>query len=116
MINNDGFDENVFLHLLKCLKVGGFVIFATKLNFHQDNQYEEHIQKLIDEEYWKYTAEHSFYRYDKNADGSGKFSNKKVKILTFQKTDHEEWQRKQDDIKAAEELKKKQEEEAEIKR
>jgi len=34
MINNDGFDENVFLHLLKCLKIGGFVIFATKLNFH----------------------------------------------------------------------------------
>ena len=34
MINNDGFDENVFLHLLQCLKIGGFCIFATKLNFH----------------------------------------------------------------------------------
>jgi len=39
MINNDGFDEKVFTHLLKCLKMGGFVIFATKLNFHQENQY-----------------------------------------------------------------------------
>lgn len=91
MINNDGFDERVFIDLLKCLKLGGFVIFATKLNFHQENQYEAHIQKLIDEDYWKYTSEHSFYRYDKNADGSGKFSNKKVKILSFQKVDHEAW-------------------------
>jgi len=49
MINNDGFDEKVFMHLLKCLKMGGFVIFATKLNFHQENQYEGHIQKMIDE-------------------------------------------------------------------
>ena len=37
MINNDGFDERVFIDLLKCLKLGGFVIFATKLNFHQEH-------------------------------------------------------------------------------
>ena len=91
MINNDGFDMSVFTDLLKCLKICGFVIFATKLNFHLENQYEELIQKMIDEQYWSYTAEHSFYRYDKNADGSGKFSNEKAKILTFQKTDHESW-------------------------
>jgi len=52
MINNDGFDEKVFIHLLSCLKLGGFCIFATKLNFHQENQYEAIIQKLIAEEYW----------------------------------------------------------------
>ena len=40
MINNDGFDSRVFKDLLKCLKLGGFVIFATKLNFAQENQYE----------------------------------------------------------------------------
>lgn len=44
------------------------------------------------ENYWTYTAEHSFYRYDKNADGSGKFSNKMVKVLAFQKTDHDSWE------------------------
>jgi len=43
MINNDGFDDQVFFHLWKCLKMGAFCIFATKLNFHQENQYEGHI-------------------------------------------------------------------------
>ena len=38
---------------------------------------------MKEEDYWTYTAEHSFYRYDKNADGSGKFSNKMVKILAY---------------------------------
>jgi len=37
MINNDGFDAQVFKHLLSCLKMGGFVIFATKLNFAGEN-------------------------------------------------------------------------------
>lgn len=49
---------------------------------------------MSEEEYWTYTAEHSFYRYDKNADGSGKFSNKMVKIFAYQKTDHEAWKKK----------------------
>ena len=46
---------------------------------------------MVGEDYWCYTAEHSFYRYDKNADGSGKFSNKMVKVLAFQKMDHDSW-------------------------
>ena len=53
--------------------------------------YDEFFQRLTAEHYWDYTAEHSFYRYDKNADGSGKFSNKKVKIFAFQKADHDQW-------------------------
>jgi len=69
---------------------------------------------LIDEEHWCYTAEHSFYRYDKNADGSGKFSNKKVKILTFQKTDHQVWVKKQAELAAEAEKKRKAEDEAEV--
>ena len=92
MINNDGFDQEVFKHLLSCLKLGGFVIFATKLNFSGEDQYENEIKELSRQEYWTYTAQHSFYRYDKNADGSGKFSNKMVKIFAYQKTDHEAWQ------------------------
>ena len=121
MINNDGFDSRVFKDLLKCLKLGGFVIFATKLNFAQENQYQNEIKIMTEEEYWVYTAEHSFYRYDKNADGSGKFSNKMVKILAFQKTDHDAWAEKkrireemeekiEADMKAAEEKKKKERE------
>ena len=71
--------------------MGGFVIFATKLNFAGENQYHEEMKHLAAEEYWTFTAEHSFYRYDKNADGSGKFSNKMVKIFAYQKTDHDAW-------------------------
>lgn len=37
MINNDGFDKKVFIDLLSCLKMGGFLIFATKLNISQEN-------------------------------------------------------------------------------
>lgn len=32
MINNDGWDEEVFHQMLKCVKMGGMLIFATKLN------------------------------------------------------------------------------------
>ena len=40
MINNEGFDEKVFKDLLKCCKMDGFVIFATKLSNNGDNMYE----------------------------------------------------------------------------
>lgn len=113
MINNDGFDEQIFIHLLKCCKLGGYIIFATKLNQRFENQYEEQIQTLIDQEYWKYVAEHSFFRYDRNPDGSGKFSNKKVKILAFQKTDHDSWQAEQDRIAEEKERMRRELEEAE---
>lgn len=49
MINNDGWDENVFFKLLDYVKMGGFVIFATKLNLHGDNQYGSAIEKLAAE-------------------------------------------------------------------
>lgn len=32
MINNDGWDEQIFHQLLKYVKLGGFIIFATKLS------------------------------------------------------------------------------------
>lgn len=33
MINNGGFDKKVFVDILNCLRIGGFAIFATKLNY-----------------------------------------------------------------------------------
>jgi hypothetical protein len=91
MINNDGWDEEIFHQMLKCVKMGGFLIFATKLNLTQENQYGEAMTKLSDQQYWKYITEHEFYRYDKLAPNTGKFSNKKVKIIAYQKTDHNIW-------------------------
>ena len=37
MINNNDLDEKVFLDLLSCLKLGGFVIFATKLDYFKED-------------------------------------------------------------------------------
>lgn len=91
MINNDGWDRSIFMDLLKLLKMGGFLIFATKLNLHNDNQYSDDINILEEQMHWKYVTEHTFYRYDKLCDGHGKFSNKKVKIMAYEKTDHTVW-------------------------
>merc|ERR1711981_353518 len=91
MLNNDGWNEDVFLQCLRYLKMGGFVIFTTKLNLHNENQYLEDISKISDGHYWKFVTEHTFYRYDKLCDGKGKFSNKKVKVLAYQKTDNSIW-------------------------
>ena len=33
LINNNGYDRKVFMDMLYCLKVGGFAVFATKLNY-----------------------------------------------------------------------------------
>ena len=33
LINNNGYDRKVFTDMLYCLKVGGFAVFATKLNY-----------------------------------------------------------------------------------
>jgi len=91
MINNDGWDEEVFQQMLSYVKMGGFIIFATKLNLNQENQYAPEIDKLAEEQYWKFVTEHTFYRYDKLCNGHGKFSNKMVKVLAYQKTDHNVW-------------------------
>jgi len=83
MINNDGWDEEVFLQMLDYVKMGGFIIFTSKLNLYQENQYDPAINKLSEQQYWKFVTEHTFYRYDKLCNGQGKFSNKKVKILAY---------------------------------
>ena len=77
--------------MLDWVKMGGFLIFATKLNLYQENQYGPEFEKLSTEQYWKFITEHTFYRYDKLCGGKGKFSNKMVKIVAFQKTDHNVW-------------------------
>jgi len=48
--------------------MGGTLIFATKLSFNQDNQYKEEMNKLSEQQYWKYITEHVFYKYDKITD------------------------------------------------
>lgn len=65
------------------------MIFATKLNYFKHDIYTDEIQKLSDEGYWKFTAAHQFYRYDKLADNMGKFSTKLVKIVAYEKHDHD---------------------------
>ena len=44
MINNNGFDQKVFLDLIGTVRVGGFVIFATKLNYFKHDIYTDEIQ------------------------------------------------------------------------
>lgn len=91
MINNDGWEQEAFSNLLKYVKMGGFIIFTTKLNLNQENQYHEEIEKLSTEMHWKFVTDHTFYRYDKLCGGQGKFSNKLVKVVAYQRTDHNEY-------------------------
>lgn len=86
MINNGGFDIKVFHDILKCLRIGGFAIFATKLNYLNQDIYEQEINSLKDDGYWRFTAQHVFFRYDKLCGNMGQFSNKKVKIVSYEKT------------------------------
>jgi hypothetical protein len=53
------------------------------LDLHSKNQYEPEIKELEDTGFWKFTSEHSFYRYDKLCDKVGKFSSKLVKVLCY---------------------------------
>ena len=39
MINNNDYTQKVFLDLVSCVKLGGFVVFATKLNYVGEDQY-----------------------------------------------------------------------------
>jgi len=48
MINNDGWNEDVFHKMLKQVKMGGIMIFATKLALNQENQYGEEMNKLTE--------------------------------------------------------------------
>lgn len=40
MINNDGWDKTAFQKMLSYVKMGGFIIFTTKLDLNQENQYK----------------------------------------------------------------------------
>lgn len=118
MINNDGWDKSSFETLLTYVKMGGFVIFTTKMNINQEDEYGEHINNLSDELHWKFVTEHTFYRYDKLCGNQGKFSNKLVKILAYQKTDHKEYLVREKDRlerEAIEEIQRKEEIERKIK-
>lgn len=75
--------------MLYCLKVGGFAVFATKLNYTKQDIYDGEIKQLASEGYWNFTAEHEFFRYDMLCEGMGKFSTKLVKVLAYQKQDYE---------------------------
>jgi hypothetical protein len=77
--------------MLKYAKMGGFCIFTTKLNLNQENQYGHEIDTLSEEMHWKFVTDHTFYRYDKLCGGQGKFSNKLVKVVAYQRTDHNEY-------------------------
>lgn len=83
MINNDGWDKGAFWQMLKYVKMGGFIIFTTKLNLNQENQYGYEIDSLSEEMHWKFVTDHTFYRYDKLCGGQGKFSNKLVKVVAY---------------------------------
>ena len=85
MINNGGFDDKVFKDTLKCLRVGGYAIFATKLNFYNKDIYEEMVKDLAEQGCWQFTAQHQFYRYDKLCGNMGQFSKKIVKVVAYQK-------------------------------
>jgi hypothetical protein len=83
ILNNDGYDLKIFMNLIECCQIGGFIVFATKLDLHQRNQYEPEIKHLEQNGYWQFTSEHSFYRYDKLCGKFGNFSTKKVKVLCY---------------------------------
>ena len=53
------------------------------------NEYEPQIKYLSETGHWKYDTDHTFYRYDKQFGGFGKFSNKQIKIMVFRKIDHQ---------------------------
>lgn len=73
------------------VKVGGYVIFATKLDKNNNNIYESQINSLVEDGYWRYETQHQFYRYDKLFGDMGKFSSKLVKVLVYQKNDRDQW-------------------------
>ena len=44
ILNNDGYDLKIFKNMIECCKTNGFIVFATKLDFHQKNQYTPEIK------------------------------------------------------------------------
>lgn len=91
LVNNSDLSIKIFYDLLSTVKIGGFVIFASKLDKLNNNEYEKFMTKLTEEEHWAFTTDHQFYRYDKLFGDLGKFSNKLVKVFVYQKRDHQVW-------------------------
>ena len=48
LINNNDHDSLIFENLISCLKMGGFAIFATKLDYSGDDQYKDIIADLTE--------------------------------------------------------------------
>lgn len=91
LINNSDVSPTVLSSLIDCLKVGGHAIFTSKLDWHSKDIYEPLIKKLEADGFWCFTSEHQFNRYDKYTENRGKFSRKMIKVLSYQKIDHEQW-------------------------
>lgn len=90
MINNILDSSNIIFHqMIDCLRVGGYAVFATKIDLNGNNLYEQEIKELEKTGYWKFTTDYNFFRYDKLCGESmGQFSKKKVLYLVYQKIDH----------------------------
>ena len=52
ILNNDGYDLNIFMNMVECCEIGGFIVFATKLDLNLKNQYEPEIQHMENNGYW----------------------------------------------------------------
>jgi len=102
LVNNCDLNGKIFLDLLSMVRVGGSVIFAPKLDKNNVCEYAKQIEELTDQGYWTFTTDHTFYRYDKLFGGLGKFSNKLVKILVYQKRDREAFLREKEEAAASE--------------
>jgi hypothetical protein len=75
--------------MIGMVKINGFIIFATKLDKNNQDEYNKEIDNLTNTGFWVFTTDHTFYRYEKLIGDIGKFSNRLVKVLMFQKIDHE---------------------------
>ena len=99
MINNDGWNDKVFNEMLNLTRMGGYLIFTTKLDISDVDQYAEITTKLCNEHHMNFLTEHTFYRYDKLGANEGKFSKRRVKVIAFQKTDNAIWAQEQELMK-----------------
>lgn len=78
-------DNKVFDEMLMALKVGGFVVFATRTMYLTKYNYIEKITELTEQGKWKLTAESTFDRYDQLEEAIGRFSKVEAKAFAYQK-------------------------------
>lgn len=93
LVNNCDLDGKIFHDLLSMVKIGGSIIFAPKLDKFNVCEYAKQIDEMTETGYWTFTTDHTFYRYDKLFGDLGKFSNKLVKILVYQRRDRDQFLR-----------------------